>query len=399
MKRWNADPPGTTEPWAADKALFVSADELLTVNTWEGIVTLWNISDAKAIYTLKCHHNLVLALSANRKQLALFDKGNLFILDAATGNTLAAVPAESEFETALAFRPDGRQLASLAMDRLRIWDLVKKELVDDVWLPKDTFQSGSAAAQWIDDDHVLAGGSSLIDIPRHIVLWEYRLPPRQRSSNCVVDGALAYVYSSGAVTGRHRSSPQTGVFFAVLPHEEAKRLAAGLSAENLLAVKPGIQVSLDIQVPAAKPEDAQRIVDSLTERLKKNGITVAPGAPITLKASVETGKTETKTYRRIGSLSGPSTETATVTEQIYRLAFLESGRVLWERRGGSAGPMMVHLAEGETVQSAIDKPRQSSPVGFFLQGSLPGRLARPGEKGAYGESNLKPTTASTDSRP
>ena len=388
VKRWDvSEPEAKPLPISSFDAFFVTSDKILSINKWGNKLTLWDINNTQAVYTIQTIFNSSLALSANRKQLALPTSSGIGILDAATGDTLAFLPSDPLQNMIMSFRPDGRQLAGFSGDRLRIWDLEKKEMIQDVGFSLQTTPNVNMHPErldWINDDYLLVNGSTLINIPKQVVLWEYRLPRAGRTA--MLDGMLCYVLTQQQGMGRSMS----GLFFSALPHPQAQQVLSELSTDKLLAIKPGIQVALDVRFTTSNPDELKQATDALTEKLKANGMTVAPsGAAITLEATTEAGKTDTKTYKKMGSFE---TETVSVTQQINKLSFKENGRTLWEKAsvfGGSA-PIMVNLKEGESIQSAVNNQNQSSPVWFFTHTPLPKNVIRQSDKGAYGTSILTP---------
>jgi hypothetical protein len=394
-KRWNPnDTRGKEEMFRVDRAMFISRDRLLTVNTWGGKATVWDIDKAQAVYSLAIDQHSRPALSANRKQLAVLCSGIVGVLDAATGQTLMALTGASHaprkaaprrgavrFGARFAFRSDGCQLAVLDSEVLQIWDLQKQTLLEETWLPQSP-----DLVEWVDKDHLLVNGGDLIDIRKRIVLWHYEVPGQVKSVGNVVNGHLAFGYSQseGGRNGLH-----AGVFFLALPHPEAAQVGAGLADEKLLVLKPGAQVALDIRVPAPTPQDTEGLNAAYAEQLKAREITVAAGSPLTFQATVEAGKTQSQTYHSIGRLGAD--ETATFTTQKCRLALMENGKVLWERKADIGGaPMMVSHSADESLQAAVDRQSQQTVLAFFRNISLPGYLARQGEHGAYGFSKVTP---------
>ena len=226
----------------------------------------------------------------------------------------------------------------------------------------------------------------LVDLQRRIVLWHYQVPfTAQQVPATMLGETLCYALAQTVPFGGN----QRGLYFTALPHAEAQRIAAGLTEDQLLAIKPGISVSLDLRVPATNPHEAQQLATSLTQRLKANGITVAgPGAAIVLEATVESGPTQTVQYEtRFGP--GRETQTANVTEKTSRLAFKEGGRLLWQRTATYGAPFSVQIREGQSLDAAI-QAQQPSQLQFFLNAPLPAYLARHGDKLVYGTSALGP---------
>jgi hypothetical protein len=398
-RRWNPNGTrGKDEMLQVDHAMFISRDLLLTDSGMGGKLIVWDVDHARAVYTLSVDLNSQPALSANRKQFAASSSGVVCVFDAQTGQTLLALTNDegapagraaarvrrgSRIATHLAFRPDGCQLATLGDGVLRIWDLQKQALVQQIWLPQTSPRFESDALEWIDNNYVLVNGADLVDLARQVVLWHYDVPGSTRSSRAVINGCLAY---GSTENDRGSGAMRTGIFFLPLPHAEARQVAAGLTEENLVVMNSGAQVSLDLRVPALNAQDIDAITASYTNQLKSFGVSVVAGAPLTFQATVEAGKTETRTYRSMGR---PGTETVNVTTQMCRLALMENGKLLWERSAETSGAgFMVSYQKGETLQAAVDRASQESAVNFFRNSSLPGRLARQGEHGAYGFSRV-----------
>ena len=78
----------------------------------------------------------------------------------------------------------------------------------------------------------------------------------------------------GTVAGRYlyvaKNNNQAGLVHTPLPHGEAKKVAAGLNADSLLAIKPGMEVSVRIAV-AMTQQEQQQIYDALVKKLTENG--------------------------------------------------------------------------------------------------------------------------------
>jgi hypothetical protein len=395
VKRWIADEgQNTSDRSQSDLAYFISDAQVLTVNTWTGAATLWNVADASAVYTLKISGRP--AFSANRKQMAIMADRRICILDTATGNTLAALPGTPEAFSTLAFRADGTQLAVCTSQELQVWDLANKKLAAEVWFPTAE-HVWDRHVDWIDDRRILLDKSTLIDAGLQLVLWKYKAPATAKMSGSVFDGTLSYLNTRKIPLGRNlraaRAARKNGadteseVCFAALPDAEALRIADSLKPELVTALGPGGHVSLDLQ-GGVNGDDLQKLTAELEEQLTKKGIGVAPGSPISLRATIENGKTDTKTYHRIG---GNEQQTVTTTERVFRLAFVENGNVLWETTSSTgSGPSFLQAEQGESAQQALDKVQAKSPFGFFMRAKVPNRIVRYGEEGCFGSSELTP---------
>jgi hypothetical protein len=378
VKTFSAHEPGEFHKGAPEWAQFVDADHIITVS-FPNKLAMFQVSKARAVYKMDLAHGSgIPALSANRKYLAVSVNDGVYILDALTGDSLAKMPGDPGSVSALSFRPDGTQLAGFSAQRLSVWNLEKGDLYRDIYFSQALH---ATKIDWLDRGYLLVGGQNLIDLDRRIVLWRYQFEGMNAGSPAFGESGGAFWY---ALTSQDRK--ERGLFRARLPHEEALKTAASLRADDLLAVKPGAQVSLSVNVQG-DPNEQQKALNALTAQLRQLGMSVVNGGSLVLQASTETGKTSTIEYHAFGRLGG--SEKATVTEQISRLKFVENGKVIWEAVSVSGAPHILHMKQGETAQQAL-APYQRPNVQFFVNVKVPQYVARPSEAGAYGASQFTP---------
>lgn len=353
-------------------ASFLDKDHLCTVDG-AGKLTVWQAGQAKALYSVATWQGSTPSISGTGKYLAVLTKGGTYVLDAATGNPLARFACQPGYFPRLSFRPDGKQLACVSSGMIQVWDVASGQEIYDVYLP---VQFPANTVSWPSDGYMLLNGGSLVDLQRRIVLWQY-------SGGSEV---------GAEVNGRHlfvaKGSDQTGTLVHTpLPHGDAKRLAATLDPDSLLAVKPGAQVSVRIAV-AMTPQEQQQIYQALVKRLTGNGIKIVENSNVILHATTEQGKTETVEYRTIGR--GFGTESATVTQQIQKLTFTENGKTLWQAVQVKGAPIFLHTGDKDLNTAVSEQTRPD--VAFFTNSIVPKHLARPGPEagGAYGVANLTP---------
>ncbi len=378
VRSWSPQDPDNIHKAAPTFARFVDADHVITVS-FPGKLVLWKISKAKAVYRMDLSNNGMPALSANRKYLAAPVNNGMFVFDALTGNTLGRLPGDPGVVTALSFRPDGTQLAALSTQRLLVWDLAKGDLYRDIYFSQPIH---GAAIDWLEKGYLMVGGENLIDLERRIVLWRYQHEAGRGLAHGYGELGGLFWY---ALTSQDRT--QRGLFQARLPHEEALRTALALKPDELLAVRPGAKVSLNVAVQG-DPGAQQTASQALSGQLEQLGMSVASNSRLVLQASTETGKSQQISYRSIGP-GGPGVETANVTEQISKLRFIENGKVVWEAVSVSGAPYFLTIKQGETLQQAL-APYQKPNIQFFSSVKIPQYVARPSEAGAYGASSLTP---------
>jgi hypothetical protein len=375
-RRWNM---GAWNDWSRrfEQAFFVDDERLLTISSWGGVATLWNIDKAEAIWTVDFRQHSMPALSPGRKQLAVAAGDGIAILDAATGNTLGRAQSDDGAGGTLTFSPDGKRLGSLSARRVQVWDLTTGKLTHDVWFPK---QMAGKDLDFLGGNFVLVDNHFLVDLAKRIVLWEYDLPMTRGQRVGSLAGGKFWFVSGG------QQAPYS-LSCCTLPDAAARAKSDSLNADDVLALEPGARVSLAINLPG--DDDVKRAMKNLTERLRANGMVVADNAPLVLEASITQGSSETVSYRHFGSFT-PS-EQATVTKQISLLTLKENGQELWRASGSFGGhaPGIVHLKQGQSVQQAIDDQQQANPARFFASVNLPKYLARHPEEGVYGSSKVK----------
>lgn len=370
VNRWSPHDPSNVHKTAPNFAQFIDSDHVVT-SEFPGRLAMWQVSNAKAIYNLELTNGGVPAISATGKYLAAPVNNSLYILESLTGKTLAKLPGDPGTVGGLSFNPNGKQLACFSSQRLMVWNLENGELYRDIYFPTAV---NTDQLDWVADGYVLLGGQNLIDLERRVVLWQYQHDAGGGQGYGQMGGYFWYVISDH---GRQ----QRGLFRAKLPSDDAMKIAASLNAEQLLAVKPGVQISVNVTVQG----DQQAVLQKLTEQLQQLGMTVAPGSRLVLQANTEPGKTQEVSYRGFGFGGGVSK--VQVTEQIARVKFIEDGKVLWEAKSVKGTPHILHMKEGQSVQEAL-APYQQPNVEFFSHVRLPQYVARGHESGAYGASKL-----------
>lgn len=351
-------------------AAFADRDHVCTVDG-TGKLTMWNAGQAKALYSVATFQGSIPAASGSGKYLAVLAANGVFVLDAKSGNPLARFTGQPGYYPRLSFRPDGKQLACVSNGLVQVWDVESGQMVHEVFLPTQ-FAANSVA--WPSDGYLLLNGGSLVDLERRIVLCQYS---GGSEAGAAISGRQLFV----AKNADHSST----LVHAALPHAAAKKLAAGLNADALLAIKPGAEVSVRIAV-ALTPQEQQQIHDALVKRLTDGGLKVVPNSGLILHATTEQGETKTVEYRTIGR--GFGTESATVTQQIQKLTFTENGKTLWQAVQVKGAPFFLHT-RGKDLNAAVAEQTRPS-VMFFTNTMLPRHLARPGPEpgGAYQSAKL-----------
>lgn len=374
---WEPYPAGKASGKDVVWAALLDADHVLTYGS--GAVTLWNIPEARAIYSVTI--NRMPVVSAGRRYLAVAALEGMFVLDAKTGQPLGQLSGDTTVQLVFSFREDAQRLAVYSGDRLRVWDCKTGELYREIFLQN---VPPTQMVEWLDDDHVMVGFGHVIDIERRMALWRYE----GISATGQVYGGKFWFATGGGPYG-------TLVGFK-LPHAEALKSVAAIPAEQLLALRPGSSVRLNVQL-GFSAELQPKIVAGLSERLKENGIRVAPDAKLLFEATAEQAGQQPVEYKEFG-LRGRAT-TVQVNRNVYYLRIKEGDTVLWQAGGPTDPPPLVMLENGEIPQSALNRFNALNQD-FFLKTPLPKQLARIGKhNGFFGVSRLSASGIETTLRP
>ncbi|MFN8856101.1 MAG: SHD1 domain-containing protein [Planctomycetaceae bacterium] len=376
-KVWSYVPPGDNFKNDPKVAFFIDEDHLITVSPFSKMA-VWNIPQAKALYTADLSGQGAPALSPGRKHLAVATTEGVCLYEALTGDSIGRLPGGNPGQIqAMAFRSDGKQLAALALQRLMVWDLEKGTLDRDIYFTKPQVAS---SIDWVSEGYLLVGGQNLIDLERRVVLWEYSQTGGFHGKNGAQVGD-SYWY---LLTANDRSA--RAIFPAKLPHSSAVQMAQKMKADDILAIKPGASIAIQWSVQGDQKE-VNDAYQSLIQQLQDIGMTYAEKSRLVLQVSTAAGETKEIQYRGFGGFFGRGGETVRVTEYISKIQFVEDNNVIWLAEAHSGAPHMLSLKEGQTVQQALAQ-YQKPNVKFFTQVKLPKYVARPHPSGAYGHSEL-----------
>lgn len=376
VRTWDAHDPADFHNVAPSTAQFLDSDHVLTFS-FPSKVVVFDVNTAKAVYRFEVSSIGPPVVSPGRKYLAVSTKSGIVMLDAPTGKPVAKLAGDPGWVSSMSFHPSGRWFAALSSQRLVVWDLESGEIYRDIYFSTPV---STSEIDWVADGYVLLGSAQLVDLERRIVLWHYQCDVRSTISRSY--GAMGGTFWY-ALTSQDRK--ERGLFSVVIPHEEARRTAAELKAEELLALRPGGQITLQVNVQGA-PADVQKAGQDLSAQLQRIGMTVVNNSRLVLQATTETGKTDQITYSAFGAGRGAGT-TVSVTSQISRVRLTEDGKVIWEASGVFGAPHILHLKQGESIQQAL-APYQVPNLRYFSDVKLPEYIARPHPSGAYGASTI-----------
>jgi hypothetical protein len=364
MNTW----PDLVPTWS----MWLDEDRLFTVNR-EGQLILWQVSTAKAEYELLIERGATPILTPGRKYLVVPASSGIQFYDAKTGNYEAIIGTKDFTNAALAFSPSGKQLAFASHGFIDIVDVTTGQTTRS--FPYDE-ESWVRELGWIDEKYLFTDQGMLIHVPLRIVPWKFDIP------HDVVVRPFAGKF--WILVNNHMNDSQV-LTPLDMPPPEAEDAIKGLTAESLLAVKPGATVSIDVQIP----EDnflAEDVKTALHVALEKAEMNVSDNADLKLVARMKHGETVQVNYRTFGTFHNDQGQQVSVTSRIYELELQQNGVVIWKRNAVHSAPPHLHMEQGESIQAAIDrimKPRAES-----FAGRLPSYVVKPEYSEPLGSSTL-----------
>ena len=354
-------------------AVMLDETTLLTCNTGGDLVS-WQVGAAsvKASWTQPLGKGVLpwfagentggLAVSPGGKYVAAVSALGLLMLDARSGEVLGAIREGPTSVTHAAFSPSGKTLVTLSGGLICSFEMTAGKAGREV----GTLQQVSSIT-CPDDTVVLTQSGTLIDLRTGAMVWQYK---------GATDGSIGLQGKQTWYEIDGRLAPAT------LPHESARRALTSVN-DDILLLKPGAKIALDINI-SAEEKQRQQIDAAIRKQLEAGGLVIDPASPIRLVARTEEGKTEARTYRKMGP-GGGTTETVNVTEKITRIYIEFSGAKIWERQSVSTAGSMLQMNQGQSVQDAATTQYN---VGFFENVRIPTILPKAQDPASVGSSQL-----------
>jgi hypothetical protein len=351
---------------------WVDDEQLLAMNQ-QGTLVLWRLEGktAKAIYQIDAEGNSAPALSPGHAHLALTTQRGIEVFRASDGEILARMSDVRPGAGGLAFNGDGTRLACVFGKSVYVWDATTGKLQRDF----DCTELRGGSVSWLDNEHLLVGGTDVVDVSRRLILWRYE---GADSAAAAFAGWQWLVMKSGNILG---------IVPAKVLHEEVLAAAKDLEPDAILALKPGAKVSLDIQLGGEEQAKAEAALEAA---LEQNGIEVAPDQPLRLAARIVTGESQTREYGR-GFFNREDAEQVTLTEKRYEVELTVDGQSAWKQTSllqSGHGPGVIWMERDESAQQAIDRQNQQRTAGFSFSASIPRYVVHPKYAGPLGTSKI-----------
>ena len=207
-----------------------------------------------------------------------------------------------------------------------------------------------------------------------MVAWEYQIESQQVKRF----GNTQWVILEQPVKSLRTLTPFE------LPPPEAVAAIADIDQENMLALRPNDQISIDVQIPK-DPILTRAVHEALSLGLTQAGMQVAENQPLQLVATLSHGKTEQVTYQSFDAINRER-ETVSVTDRVYKLEIQKNGVPIWDRTFTMSSPMHIRLQENESIREGVT--RVMTPKKEYFQGRLPTYVVKPEHQKPLGKSKL-----------
>lgn len=365
---WQPGAKKSGSPAVPIGAAFIDGDRVLTV-TDDGALTLWNLADAKAEYTVDASADGPLLMTPGRKYAAVFDGTTFAAFEAGTGAfrgrltpprpTLAACPDA-------AFSPDGAQLVAVLQrpaQSLLLWDVAAGRPTSEIEAPLDL----ERGLHFGSPGYVVAGGV-LFDVDRKKPVWLYTRNANCRNVGCSPDR-------------RHWIVMQPAFKDPVLEAIEAptdKVASAAIEASNLTSPRLGPGDALAVRLDLTNFDGDRSPLDEafakeLGRTLAGHGLRLDRDA----KHSLVVEATEKPTGERISfnNIGDGGDEIVPTHDIEFTASLLDSaGKPLWTEAGRVPPTYFLARQKDKTLEQVLlEKLWASAPavIAATVENSMP----------------------------
>jgi hypothetical protein len=362
---------------------FLDKRHILTTNR-AGLLVKWELPSCQAEYALE-EFGRVTAMSSDRRYVIGWMPGTdvLRVVDTQSGDCNGELHVGERIWAveAAAISACGQQFAAIvwaASRRLTTWDLGSGVIARDMVFSEEICPNRPSLI-WVDPSYVIVGGRYLLDLERSITAWQYTLDQGVVASDSC-DNRLWYLVpeSRGAV---YRLEALR------VPVDDVRAKTANLELADQVTFRPGVPVSLSVQVTVSGVDNAARII---TDALRSQGIPVEASAQLVFEYRANEKSTgRTTEYRPLHESSSGRPPAATVNEKAIeinaRLAYRD-GLELWKTKHVISRwtPMFVRGDPQPEYENALRTEFASSLSAF----RMPPYVFLPPEKLGAGVSRL-----------
>lgn len=344
----------------------------------------WNIPTESVAYSIKAasFFDAPVVLSADRKSLIVPEDGKVTVINTIDGSLRFSLPVKDRHVSGANINQDGNRLCALTEQNVYVWDLDSEQPEPKIHAAPLIGSPFASRIEWVDDDHLMAESQQervLYRLSLQLPVWSYRMDVsqywlnRDPLTNQVLNGLFFYV----AQPDRFRGSVAIGA--ASLPGPKVEELTKNIDRKSLMLLKAGTRVALQFK----SVTDTAKVEQWLKDKIQKNGWIYDPNASLVMVAEMGVGKTQSETYREMGTRSG-NTTTVTFTPHFANLTIFRGETIVWQT-GTSTGPPPI--ISGRDLQSEVAKT-EVPQLQFFSAVSIPSEIIDPKYSRGFGVSML-----------
>jgi hypothetical protein len=348
-------------------------------NTYEG----WDLGNKKTSYILKSasFFDASAVLTRSRKHLLFPEDKRVTVVDATSGDTVFSFPMTTGSCSGVNVNSSGTKLAALSRTSISVWDLESGSAEPIVYPAPLLGSPFDSRIEWIGDDYILGQSPSsrvLYQLSYQLPVWSYKIDVgnywinRDPLKNMVVEDKIYYV-----------ARPETfGKTLAIgivdLPGPQVAELTANIDRADLLALKKGSTVSLELK----NISDEAAVRDWLGEKIKAAGWIIADDGEFKIAAEMGRGESRTVSYQAMGRAN----QSTSVTYRPYfaSLAIKRGDSIIWSSGSSTGAPSVVDF---KNAQSEINK-MQVPQLNFFERVTLQTEVIDPKYARGFGVSSL-----------
>jgi hypothetical protein len=377
--------------WGVEVSPFVSREpyvklinqDIVLVKTDSRTYVAWNTNTKQIAYSFKpsSFFDAKIFLSPDRKSIVLSEDGKVSVLDAVSGELLYVLPVKARNVAGASINPAGTKLAALTEQNVFVWDLSSGSQEPQAYEAPLIGSPFSSRIEWVDDDLLLAEGSServLYRLSLQLPVWSYRIDGYDGFINSnpmvnqVLNGLLFYV----ARPDKFKGSVAIGA--VKLPGPKVEEITKAIDKKSLMILKEGIRVGIKME----SVNDPSTVQQWLIDKIKANGWVYDPNAAIQMIAKMGVGERQSETYQERGP--GGQTFNVQFTPHFATLAIQKDQTVIWQSGTSTGLPMTVNSLTLQTHIAMSERPQTS----FFQYVEIPKEIIDPKYSRGFGVSKL-----------
>ncbi|TWT92430.1 SHD1 domain-containing protein [Stieleria varia] len=339
------------------QAFPVNGNNLLTMSD-KGHLVLWRIATREPIWHARLNErNFALAVSTDRKRLALVDDKTVAVMDLDSAQVLGSLSLDKGTTVGwpkLQWSEDGTRLLFTSNSDIRVLDVQSGQWAEEFALAKGPV--ATRGLSFPNNDYALLDDSLLVHLPTRIQVCQY-----SGASSISTIGGVSFI---AVQAGDH------GVFVsAEFPHPAAKAmLEKAQSDPTMFLVHPGCEVAIDVS--GVSGQHRAEVQQGLEKSIADSGYKISAGSPIKVVATITGPKQEAVSYIAAGSYI--------VNKYESRVKLQWQGKDLWSRSSSNV-PGILATKRGQTMQQALDEAGKKPNLSIFGSTRFPEFMQKPSE--------------------